>query len=245
MPIHLPWMKSKDAEGKETSEIVLSDDARKKLLEGAASKDDVTSLSTKFDELKSSLDSINAHFKQTDEEKKRKEAEEARRKATETQAQTEEEINELFLTDPVAATKKLLQQAQTPANTAIMQVRADNLKRSIFEDEEKYPHYTGEIKAEIDKILSQEPLQNQNNPVTIEHAYFSTVGRHSKEIAEGKLKSRFASAESSRGGTGNTGGKAEDQIKPLDEDGKKAAKLLGYKEDEYAKMLHEEGIGAV
>ena len=247
MPFKFDWMKPKDdAPG----ELVLSDEQRAKMLEGTASKEDVTALGSKFDALKASLDSINAHFSKEEDEKKAAAAKKARDDAATNATQTEEELNELFLTNPVEATKKLLQLQTNPVNAAVLQVRADTLKRSIFEDEEKYPFYTGEIKAEIDKLLAGESLQAQNNPATIEHAYHSTVGRKYKEISEGKLKSRFASSEGSRGSNGDLSSKKlEDQVKPLDEEGKKAARILGYdtpeKQAQYAKMLHEEGIGAV
>ena len=65
-------------------------------------------------------------------------------------------------------------------------------------------------------------------------------------MADGKLKSRFAASEGNRGtATGNVKGSEEPVIRPLDDDGKKAARLLGFKEDEYAKMVHESGVGYV
>lgn len=246
MPFKLGWMKKKDAEGNETPELTMSDEDRNKMLEGTASKDDITQLGSKFDQLKASLDSINSHFSSEEEAKKQERERKAREAAATTQTQTEEELNELFLTNPVEAAKRLIASQSSPANQALLLVRADTVKRQLFEDEDKFPYYTGEVKAEIDKLLSNESAQNQNNLAVIEHAYFSTVGRRSKELAEGKLKSRFASSEGNRGtATGNAGGKTEDTIKPLDADGQKVARMLGYDDAAYAKMLHEEGIGAV
>jgi hypothetical protein len=241
-----PWQKKVNESGEESIEINLPDDMKKQL-EGAASKEEVKALGTKFDELKASLDSINKHFTTEAEEKKAKLLEEQRRKQTETQTQTEEELNELFLTDPVAATKKLLQMSSQPANTALLTMRADSIRRETFEDADKFPYYTGDIKSEIDKLLENEPLTNRNNRATVEHAYFSVVGRHIKDINEGKLKSRFASTEGNRGtSTGNVSGTHEDDNpKPLDDDGKKIAKMLGFTDEEYARMLKEEGVGYV
>jgi hypothetical protein len=242
----LPWQKKVGDDGSESLEVNLPDDLKKQL-ESAASKDEVKALGTKFDELKGSLDSINKHFNDEAAEKQRKAEEERRRKAGEIQVQTDEELNELALTDPVAAMKKIVQMASQPANQALLQMRADSIRREVFEDSEKYPYYTGDLKSEIDRLLEGEPLANRNNRATVEHAYFSTVGRHQKEIAEGKLKSRFASSEGNRGTNGNvsTTTTEADKVKALDDDGKRVAKMLGFSEEEYAKMLHEEGVGYV
>lgn len=244
--MRLPWQKKVGDDGQEQLEITLPDELKTRL-ESAASKDEVAAIGSKFDQLKTSLDSIQAHFSLEAEERRREQARRTQQEQSAAQNQTEEQLNEEFLTNPVGTVKKLFQSQSTPTNQALLEVRADSLRRETFEDHDRFPFYTGEVKSEIDKLLAAQDLRARNDPSVIEHAYHSTVGRHYKELTEGKLKSRFAGAESTRGATaGKTGPSAEeDHVRPLDDDGKRIAKMLGFKEDEYAKMLHDEGVGMV
>jgi hypothetical protein len=241
--MRLPWQKKADEAGNETLTVELPKEFEEKLNTAISSN---KNSETRYNELKESLSSINARFQREDEERERREtAERSARQANEN-TQSDEEITNLMLTDPVNATKRLIKQTTDIQGQALLTMRADAVRREIFEDQEKFPYYTGEIKTEIDKLLEGQTLQHRNDRGVIENAYYATLGRHQREMADGKLKSRFASSEGNRGtSTGNIKGTEEPVIRPLDDDGKKAARILGFKEEEYAKMLHDEGVGYV
>lgn len=243
MPI-LSWMKKQKEDGSESLEVSLPDEQKKAiddaLKAGAAN-------SKALESVLENLNKINARFASEEDERKKRETEAARRKAAEDAGKGEEELNELFLTDPAAATKKLLEATLGGRDTALMTLRADNLKREIFEDGEKFPYYSGDIKSEIDKLLEGQTLAHRNDRGVIENAYYSVLGRHTKEMQEGKLKSRFASPEATRGtGSGNTdGGSGHTGPRRMNDDERRVAAMLGFKEEDYGKMLDDAGIGMV
>lgn len=239
----LPWQRKAGTDGGvDEIEVSLPDDLKTKL-EGAVSKEDFNS---KLAELQASLSTITARFSREDEERQRREVAE-RQKATTPQALSKEALEELMATDPVGAVQRLIQDKTDQSNQVLLSVRADSLRREVFEDAEKYPFYAGEIKAEIDKLIEGQTLQARNDRSVIEHAYYSTVGKHHRELADGKLKSRFAASDTgARTSTGKTPGSDEPEaLRPMTDDDKKAARVLGFSEAEYQKMLKEEGVGYV
>lgn len=239
----LPWQRQKAEDGSENLTVELPKEMAEKIDSAIASGNESK---TRFDELKASLDGLNARFVREDEERQRAAQAQQQQRQAQDQTQSEEEITNLMLTDPVAATKRLIKQTTDNQGVALMSMRADALRRDVFEDTDRFPYYTGEIKSEIDKLLEGQTLQHRNDRGVVENAYYATLGRHQREMADGKLKSRFAASEGNRGtASGNIKGTEEPAIKPLDEDGRKAAKILGFKEEDYAKMLHEEGVGYV
>lgn len=241
MPFKLPWQKTEDG----NLEVSLPDDLKTKL-DNSASKEDLGKLNDTLAKLQESINSINVNAAAEAEERKKAATRRAAEEARARNEQTDEELNELALTDPVAATKRIVEQSTAAQTQALLLVNAQNVRREVFEDTEKYPFYTGELKAEVDRIIGAESPQAQNNRGLIEHAYNSVVGKHYKEIMEGKLKTRFASSEGNRGtSTGNTGSKEDQGPRRLSDDEKKVARVLGFKEDEYGKMLDEEGVGSV
>jgi hypothetical protein len=237
----LPWQKK---EGADDLEVSLPDDIKAKL-EGAASKEDVTVLKTTLEKLQESMALLSSNAAAEAEERRKAQAKKQAEESGQRQQQTEEELAELALTDPLAAMKRVVADQLGGRDTALLTINASNLKREIFEDQDKYPFYTGAIKEEVDKILSQQKLNAQNDRSVIEHAYHSVVGQHYKELTEGKLKTRFASAESDRGSQGKTGNQGTKEPRKLSEDEAKAARILGFKDDVYSKMLEEEGVGYV
>jgi hypothetical protein len=243
MPLNLSWLTKKDKDGKDQLEAVLPDEITKKL--DKLDKFDPEKLNT-LDTLKASMDSINARFTKEDQER---EAEKQRKTADANRAkqeETDEQIAELMLTDPAAATQMLIKKQTEPHANAILTLRADQIKREMFDDTEKYPYYVGDFKSEVDKLLDAQSVAARNDRSVIEHAYFSTLGRKSKELAEGKLKSRFASSESSRGTNGgNLSGKGNEEPPVITDDVRRIAAMFGEKPEEYAKRLQEEGIGYV
>jgi len=237
----LPWQKK---EGSEDLEVHLPDEIKAKL-DGAASKEDLTKLSTTLEALQASIASISSNaVAEAEERRKTAERKAAEQRVTQ-QQQTEEELAELALTDPVAAMKRVVQGELGGRDSALLTINAANLRRETFEDVDKYPFYTGDVKAEVDKILAQQSLKAQNDPSVIQHAYHSIVGQRYKEISEGKLKSRFASSEGDRGSQGKSKESEAKQPRKMSEDDKKAARILGFDEEAYGKMLEEEGVGYV
>ena len=239
----LPWQRkeSDEPDGKTKIEVELPDEYKKKL-EGAVSK---TDFDTFTDQIRNSMKSITDRYSREDEMR-----EQARRAEAAKQAEgakpTDEQINELMVTNPAEAVRQLMKGQSDAQNSAILTVHAGQLKREVFEDQEKYPYYTGDIKSEVDKLLDAQTLQARNDRSVIEHAYLSTVGRHSRELLDGKLKSRYAAPEGSRGTSGGSLGQgAATTPRVIGDDEKKAADLLGFDHAEYAKMLDEAGIGNV
>lgn len=242
MPIKLPWMKK---DGSEELELTLSDDAKKQLLDGTASKADVDEVKTLLQKQQEALAAISANAQAEAEERRKAAARKAAEDANASRTQTEEELQELFLTNPVEATRRIIEGAQGNRDKALLTINASNLKREVFDDSSKYPFYTDKIKDEVDKLIAQQNLTAQNDRSVLEHAYHSVVGQHYQELSEGKLKSRFASSEGNRGVGGEGGGAGKKGPRTLSEDERRAASLLGFKDEDYAKMLEEEGIGAV
>lgn len=241
MPFKLPWQKTEDG----NLEVTLPDDLKTKL-DNSASKEDLGKLQTTLEALQASIQGINANAAAEAEERRRAAAKRATEEAATHRQQTEEELQELALTDPIAASKRLIQQELSARDNAILLMNAQNIRREMFEDIEKFPFYTGEIKAEVDKLIGAEKPEAQNNRGLIEHAYYSVVGRKSKEIAEGTLKTRFATSEGSRGVTGSVkGSESERGPRRMNDDEKKVARILGFDETSYGKMLDEEGVGSV
>lgn len=238
----LPWQrKAIEDDGTQKIEVELPEEYKKKL-DSSVSKAD---LDTFTDQIRQSIKGITDRYSREDEERAARARAEAAAKAT-PQAPTDEQINELMLTNPAEAVRQLTRGTAEAQNNVILTVRADSLKREIFEDQERYPYYTGDLKGEIDKLLDAQTLQARNDRSVIEHAYLSTVGKHSRELLDGKLKSRYAGAEGNRGTDGgNLSGKPGGGARVVLDDEKKAAALLGFDANDYAKMLDAEGIGNV
>lgn len=237
MAIKLPWMKNKETE---ELEISLPDEVQKKL-DGAASKEDVAEIKNTLAEFQKSIQSISLNAAQEAEERKKAADRKAAEEATKKSAETDEEINELFLNNPAEAMRRVMQGNMGARDTALMRTMATNLRRETFENADKYKFYTGKIKEEVDKLINQQDLKAQNDSTVLEHAYFSVLGQHLDEITEGKLKSRFAASEGGSHSSGDIDKKETDRKGPrkLDDDEKKAAKMLGFSDDDYGKLLDE------
>lgn len=230
------WQKKKDDAGNELFE--LPEELAKQIKEGAEASSKVAGIEATLKEMRDEQ----KREREAREAKEREIAEaEARRRQATASASTTEELQELWLTDPVAAAKK---QAE-PANIAIMTLRADQIKRDVFEDVEKFDLYTGDIKREVDALIAGQSLQAKNDPSVVENCYHTVIGRHTKELREGKLKSRFAGASSgsstSTGSAGDSGTGGKRQLEITD-DIRRAAKQVGIKPEDYVEMLDKEGV---
>ena len=152
-----------------------------------------------------------------------------------------------MLTDPKAAIAKATQ----GHTSAILKLNASNIRREVFEDANEFKYYHGDIKREVDTLIAGPKLQARNDPSVIKNCYLTVLGRQNDEIVEGKIKNRFAGSTGTGGtssGSAGSSGAADDKasiLRGLENDPMvlKAARTLGMKPAEYAKMLDEEGIG--
>lgn len=239
-----PWQNKEGDKGE--VEIDLPEDVKKQIEAGAKAATDIAEVKTKMSKLDSVTEFIDA-FKAEREEVKKKQQQQQQQKQNEDQ---NAELEELWLTDP----KKAAEIQNRPTNIALMTLRADTLKREVFEDEKAYPYYYGDIKKKVDTLLAGQSLQARNDRGAIENCYKTVVGELLPDILEGKIKNRWAGegsggrgTSSGSAGSGASGGETETPFDSLGqkEDIAKAAKLLGFKPDEYRKMLDQEGIGYV
>jgi len=193
-----------------------------------------------MDEKLKSLDAISDYIKEQKAEKEKATRAEATKKANEHKAQTDTELEEEFLTDPASATRRLLSEAMNPLVETQINTAARLQMKELFEnDPDRFEYATDPtIKKEIETHVASLPLAQRANPAAIENCYYVATGRHQAEIKEGKIKSR-TSAVSSSGSGSNTEKKDSDGTIVLNDAEKKAAKVFGLKEEDYAKSKKE------
>lgn len=237
MPI-FTWQKKVAVEG-EKEEFTLPDDLTKQIKDGAEAAGKVSKIEEKLTEL------TNLFASEAAARTKRETDEAARIAALNKNKQDEsldEELEQLLLTNP----REAIRRATEGQTIAIKAVHADNVRREVFEDADKFPYYNGDIKREVDQLLANQPVDFRIHPANVESAYHTILGKHTKEIVEGKLKTRFASSESNRGtssgSAGNTGTGGDKGKPELTDDIRRAAKQVGIKAEDYAEMLEKEGI---
>ena len=240
------WQKKK-AEGEEgKDEFTLPDDLTKQIKDGAEAASKVGKIETML----ADLISIQKTEKDA-REKATKDAADAAAKVknSKTQEEFDTEIEELMLTNP----REAIRRATEGQTLAIKAVHADNVRREVFEDAQKFKYYHGSIKTEVDALLASQPVDFRLNPQNIENTYNTVVGKHNDEIVEGKLKTRFAGSDggsrgTSSGSAGSSGSGAGEKKKLSDfsgeylEDIKRAAKHVGIKPEDYVEMLDSEGV---
>jgi hypothetical protein len=220
------WESKKNKDDKD--EYTLPPEIQEQLDQAKKTRVELTEVKTKL----SALDDISAYIKEQREA-------DAERKKVKPPVKTADEIEnenaelaQLLLTDPQAAYARLADKT----NATVLMVRADNLRREVFEDNaEKFPYYTGEVKLEINKILANESLQFRNNPQALENTYYTVVGKRQKDITEGKIKDRFASASGS--GRGSTTEDSDKLKLTGNADTEKIARMLDMKHEDYIKLL--------
>ena len=233
-----PWQKT---EKNGTEEFTLPDDLQKKIDDGANAAAELP----KIRELLEGLNNVMAT--QTAEQKAREAA--AKRAEQQQQQQQndgtlEEQIEELML---AGQTKKAVALATQGQTSEILLLRADRIKRELFEDEKKFKYYHGDLKKEVDALINGQTLQARNDPSVVENCYKTVLGNHTDELLEGKIKSRFAGSENDARGTSigaaGSSGSGEHKKYPVTDDVRKAAKLLGFTPEDYAEMLDKDGVG--
>ena len=212
------------------------EEAPKELIE---TRTKVEALDARMTEMLNGLSAITnsiAADKAEKEAEKTARAEAARRKAAEESKLSPEDLAANMFTDPEGTVKKLTD----PLAVELMEMRANNVRREVFEDTEKYEYYTGDFKTEVDKLLAVQPLAFRNNPASVENVYYNVLGRKQKEITEGKLKSRFASSTGATSSSGKVAGNEDTFTIEVDDNIRKAAKLVGMKPEEYAALVATE-----
>ena len=235
MPL-FAWQKKTNEKGEEVLE--LPKEIQESIEKGAKAHDSLSRIETMLQEQK------DLQAKKDDDEKKAREAAEAekkRKEAAEKNGTLEEQIEALMLE---GRTKDAIALATQGTNTAVLSIQADNVRREVFEDQEKFPYYQGDIKREVDALIASQPVTFRVNPANIQNCYDTVMGKHVNEIVEGKLKKRFASASGAAEPGKTGGGSTDDGPKgKVDAEIEKMAKQFGMTGAEYAKMLDAEGIG--
>ena len=188
------------------------------------------------------LDSLVAfadeYKKDKEDARKAKEEEEAERKRVEAKNKKDEETDEDLAARLLSDPKSVLAESSKPAINLALTIRADNVRREVFEDRKNdFPYYDGDVKKEVDSILNGQSLQFRNDPQSVENVYYTVVGKKQKEISEGKIKSRFASSSSSTNGTDKTNN--EDFKLDVTDELRRAARLSGMPIDDYMKVVEK------
>ncbi len=246
-----PWQRTEKEDG--ATELTLPDELQQQIKAGA----EAAAALPKITEMLEGL----AKTQQEDAAARKKEKDDtaaaaARKQAEETQGTVQERVEALMLEGRTAEAIALVNQ---PLTNEVLLSRFDRTKREVFEDDKSFEYYHGDIKREVDALLDAQSLQFKADPKfareNIKNCYDTVVGRHHKEILDGKIKTRFASGES--GSRGTSSGSAGDSSASQAEKDKllaglmsdpnvlKAARQTGIPVAEYAKMLDEEGIGYV
>jgi hypothetical protein len=192
--------------------------------------DKVDALDTKvssIDERLKGLDSITAFVTDIKTRQERADKAAADKIKLEADKNRDDDLLENILTDP----KGVINEVTKPQAEAILGVMAENVRRQVFEDrEDEFPYYTGDLKKEVNTVLAAQPLAFRNNPASVENVYHTIVGKHMKEINDGKIKSRFASASSNIKGSDKDS--KEKPVIELTADIKRMARLTGMSDDD-------------
>jgi hypothetical protein len=224
-----PW----EQDDKKEEEVKLPKELEDRFKKVDALDDKVSNIDKKL----ASLDSITAFIdeQRTANEQERTRREEAARRAKDKEEElSPEEMAARLVTDP----KGVIADATKPQTMAILSIRADQIRRQVFEDRETdFPYYSGDIKTEINKMLAQQSLEFQNNPASVENVYHTVVGRKMKDITEGKIKSRFASATGKTTGSSGADEDKEQKTIKITPEIERAARLTGLKTEDYIELL--------
>jgi hypothetical protein len=224
------WDRTKTPEPEEESVVP------KELIETRAKVDEMGS---KLEQMLSGLNAITSSLSEEKAEKERARVareQAAAKKNTEDSRLSPEDLAAQLFSDPEGTVKNLTD----PLAQELMEMRAAQTRRDVFENTEKYEYYTGDFKAEVDQVLAAQTLAFRNNPASVENVYFNVLGRKQKEIAEGKIKSRFAGSTGSTTQSGKGSGTGDKFTIDVDDQIRRAAKLVGMKPEEYAALVAED-----
>lgn len=136
-------------------------------------------------------------------------------------------------------TRSYINETLRPIAQATLMQQGNEMRRSIFDDEEAFPFYIGGLKAKIDALLDAQPLEQRANPEIIRNVYKIVVFDNDKDIKENKIKSRLASASNAGTGTGMSGTGDKAAMPVLTDQMKSVAKAMGMTDAEYATSMKE------
>jgi hypothetical protein len=228
-----PWEENK----KEDEKVDLPKELQDRF--DSVKTDVTTEVTKKIDERFASMTPVIdfvTQYKKDQEEARTAREEAARRKAEQDSSKTDEDLAAELLTNPRA----VLSEINKPQTQLMLQLRADNIKREVFQDRaQDFPYYDGDVKKEVDQLLAKQSLQFQNDASSIENVYHTVVGKKMKEINEGKIKSRFA-ASSSTSSSGPRSDDAEKKSIKVTPEIERAAKLTGLTTKDYVEMLEKD-----
>src|SRR5208282_6916079 len=164
-----PWEKEKKDDNKDKDKLPESLENRFKTIdEKMVTKDDLTALNKKLE----GLDSINAFVTEQKKEKEDRQRAIDDKKRADARPSGEDLAARVLSGDVESVVRELTE----PQANLVLSVRADNIRREVFEDRAAdFPYYTGDIKAEVDKIIKTQPLAFQNNPQALENTYYTVV----------------------------------------------------------------------
>ena len=200
-------------------------------------KEDITNeVTTKFTEFSTAQDAkLKPLLEMAESIKADREQREATRLAAETKKRREDDqIDDTdFMLDPNGAMERKL----NPTNNAVRMLAARMAKQDTLVDKE---YYHGEMKAEVDRMISQQTLENQMKPDIIENCYKLVHYNHLQDISEGKIKSRTASTVFEGGSTGGHGGKDNSEgSEVLSAEEKEVAKHMGISDKDWITSRRE------
>jgi hypothetical protein len=168
-------------------------------------------------------------------ERNRQTAAQQRTQQTAATAQTEFETAYAELP---AETRQVIDTRFGQVNERSMRVEAREVRRSVFEDIDNYPYYTGDVKKKVDDMLDLEPLSTQVNPTVVKNAYKVVLSDHIQELQQNKLRSRLSSATGSSG-TAAIGTPDPNALPTLSNEEKDYATKMGIKHEDWAKTKKE------
>lgn len=210
--------------------------------------DKVGTLEKGFNDFKSKaegqLDDVSNYIKEQRAKEAKAAKDAADKNKKETQTATDEELNDVFVTDPANATRKIVNDTLNEHLKPLVESTVNNSARMVIKDifenrADEFEYYTDPtIKKEVESLVASMALANRTNPDAIINAYYVAKGRHEKDIKEGKIKSSLSAASSAGSGTGKTNTSSEETVTLTDAQ-KKAAKVFGMSEQDYAKGVKE------
>jgi len=231
MPNWLDFGKPKPGDNKDDKVIEITPESINKSI-----NDNKTEFEKKLTDLG---DSINNHptllaMKDFLDAQKTASEQAAARRAAESRQQGEKKFEGMDDT-----TREYVNETLRPIAQATLMQQGNEMRRSIFDDEEAFPFYTGGLKAKIDALLDAQPLEQRANPEIIRNVYKIVVFDNEKDIKENKIKSRLTSASNAGTGTGAPGSGDKTAMPVLTAQMQSVAKAMGMSDAEYAASMKE------
>jgi hypothetical protein len=136
-------------------------------------------------------------------------------------------------------TREYVNETMKPYAEAAIYQQGNEQRRTIFEDAEAFPYYTGTLKSKVDALLDAQPPVQRANPDVIRNVYKIVVFDHQKEISEDKIKSRLSSASTPTTGAGTSSSGDKGALPVLTQQMKSVARSMGMSEADYATAMKE------